>query len=50
MNSLSERTNRTVKEMALAILLDSGMPSVFWFKAVLHAVYLLSILLELHQM
>ena len=29
MNSLYERTNRTVKEMALALLLDSGLPSVF---------------------
>jgi hypothetical protein len=33
MNSISERANRTLKEMALALLLDSGLPSVFWFKA-----------------
>ena len=44
MNSLSERTNRTVKEMALALLLDSGPPSVFWYKAVKHAVYLINML------
>ena len=29
MNSLSERTNRTVKDMPLALLLDSGLPSLF---------------------
>ena len=44
MNSLSERTNRTVREMALSLLLDSGFSLVFWFKAVKHAVYLINML------
>jgi hypothetical protein len=44
MNSISERANRTLKEMALALLLDSGLPSIFWFKAVQHAVHLINLL------
>ena len=37
LNSLSEGPNRT-------LLLDSGLPLVFWFKAVKHAVYLIKML------
>ena len=44
MNSVSERANRTIKEMTLALLLDSGLPSVFWYKALLHAVYIINLL------
>lgn len=44
MNSILERANRTLKEMALALILDSGLPSLFWFKAVQHAAYLINLL------
>lgn len=44
MNSVSERANRTLKEMTLAMILDSGLPSVFWFKAVKHAAHLINLL------
>ena len=43
MNSVSERANRTIKEMTLALLLDSGLPSVF-YKALLHTVYITNLL------
>ena len=46
MNSLSKRSNKTVKEMSRALLLDSGLSSVFWYKAVKHAVYFISIAYE----
>jgi hypothetical protein len=42
LNSVSERANRTTKEMALAMLLDSGLPATFWFKALSHAVYIIN--------
>ena len=41
--SVSERANRTINEMTLAPLLDSGLPSVFWYKAFLHAVHIIKI-------
>ena len=44
MNSILERANITLKEMALALILDSGLPSLFWFKAVRHAAYLINLL------
>ena len=39
-----ERANRTLKEMALALIIDSGLLSLFWFKAVQHAAYLINLL------
>ena len=47
MNSLSELTNRAVNELALTLLLDSGLPSVFWYKkAVKLSVYLIKMSLS----
>ena len=34
MNSILERANKILKEMALSLILDSRLPSIFWFKAV----------------
>ena len=39
LKSKAERANRTIKEMTKEILLDSGLPSVFWYRALLHVVY-----------
>ena len=44
MSSLSGRTIRTVKEMALALLLNSSLPLVFWYEAVTRAVHSMNML------
>ena len=41
---IPDATNITVKEMVLPLLLESGLPSVFWYKAVKHAVYIINML------
>jgi hypothetical protein len=41
-NGVVERKNRTVMEMARALLKSMNIPGVFWAEAVRHAVYLLN--------
>ena len=41
-NEVSERKNRTVMEMARTMLMDKGLPKIFWVEAVYTAVYLLN--------
>jgi transposase InsO family protein len=41
-NGVVERKNRTVMEMARALLKSMGVPGKFWAEAVRHAVYLLN--------
>jgi transposase InsO family protein len=41
-NSVVERRNRTVVEMARCLLKSKGMPAEFWREAVSNAVYLLN--------
>lgn len=42
-NGVSERKNRTIMEMARALLKDKGMPLKFWAEVVLTAVQLINI-------
>ncbi len=37
MNGVSERRNRTLGEMTLALLMDSGLPVIFWWDAYVYA-------------
>jgi hypothetical protein len=39
-NSIMERVWRTIAEMAIAMLVDSGLPETFWEEARRHAVYI----------
>ncbi|KAB1228246.1 Retrovirus-related Pol polyprotein from transposon TNT 1-94 [Morella rubra] len=41
-NGVSERKNRTVMEMAISMLMEKGLPKMFWAEAVYTAVYLLN--------
>ena len=41
-NGVAERKNRTIEEMANAMLLEKGLPKIFWGEAVNTAVYLLN--------
>ena len=36
-NGLAERCNRTLLEMAICLLIDSGLPKMMWGAAILHA-------------
>jgi hypothetical protein len=40
LNAVSERKNRTDKEMVKAMLSRSGLPKAFWYKAFEHASYI----------
>ena len=39
-NAIMERVWRTIAEMAIAMLVDSGLPETFWEEARRHAVYI----------
>ena len=39
-----KRTNRNIKLMALSLMIDSGLPSVCWYKVIKHAVYFINML------
>lgn len=41
-NGVAERSNRTVKEKARALLIEANLPIKFWLYAVLSAVYLMN--------
>ncbi|CDO75139.1 hypothetical protein BN946_scf184772.g6 [Trametes cinnabarina] len=41
-NGIAERTNRTIKEMALCMLQESGLPKKYWAEATKYAVHILN--------
>ncbi len=41
-NGIAERANRTIKEMALCMLEDAGLPKKYWAEACLYAVHILN--------
>ena len=45
-----ERIWKTIAEMAIAMLVDSGLPKNFWEEARKHAVYIYNIVPSVHEL
>ena len=41
-NGVAERKNRTIMEIAKAMLKEKGVPNIFWAEAINTAVYILN--------